>query len=106
MKERETLIGRERNQAVRPLLQAYVVADDRQQKGVDPQAHGHSGRIRQSPRFGNCLAALCQCLVGKAETKEDDPQSRLCCQLRVVSGLTHERVMGVRIVKREHRFKV
>src|SRR6516162_10567414 len=62
--------------------------------------------MRQSPRLGNCLVALCQCLVGKAETKEDDPQSRLCRQLRMDSGLTHERVMGVRIVKREHRFKV
>jgi hypothetical protein len=27
--ERETLIDRDRNQAVRPLLQAHVVADDR-----------------------------------------------------------------------------
>src|SRR5271157_5892062 len=62
--------------------------------------------MRQSPRLGNCLVALCQCLVGKAETKEDDPQSRLCCQLRVDSGLTHEREMGVRIVQREHRFEV
>jgi hypothetical protein len=62
--------------------------------------------MRQSPRSGNCLLALCQCLVGKAETKEDDPQSRPRCQLRVDSGLTHERVMGVRIVKHEHRFLV
>ena len=62
--------------------------------------------MRQSPRLGNCLVALRQCLVGKAETKEDDPQSRLGCQLRVDSALTHERVMGVRIVKREHRFEV
>ena len=62
--------------------------------------------MRQSPRLGNCLVALCQCLVGKAGTKEDDRQSRLCCQLRVDSGLTHERVMGVRIVKRENRLEV
>src|SRR5215831_603479 len=62
--------------------------------------------MRQSPRLGNCLAALCQCLVGKAETKEDEPQSRLGCQLRVDSGLTHEQVMGVWIVKCEHRFEV
>ena len=62
--------------------------------------------MRQSPRLGNCGVALCQCLVGEAETKEDDPQSRLCCQLRVHSGLTHEWMMGARIVKREHRFEV
>ena len=62
--------------------------------------------MRQSPRLSDCLVALCQCLVGKAETKEDDPQSRLCCQLWMDSGLTHERAMGVRIIKREHRFEV
>ena len=62
--------------------------------------------MRQSSRLDNCLVAPRQCLVGKAETKEDDPQSGLCCQLRVDSGLTHERVMRVRIVKREHRFEV
>jgi hypothetical protein len=62
--------------------------------------------MRQCARLGNCRVAPCQRLVGEAETKEDDRQSRLCCQLRVDSSLTHERVMTVRIVKRQHRFKV
>ena len=32
--------------------------------------------MSQSPSLSDCRIALCQCLVGKAKTKEDDPQIR------------------------------
>ena len=74
---RETLLGRHRNQLVCPLIQGYVVSGERKQPGADRRTHSERRRVSQSPSLSDCCAALCQCLVGKAETKKDYPQKRL-----------------------------
>lgn len=62
--------------------------------------------MSQSPSFGNSCVNPWQCLVGIAETEEDSPPQSLKGDLRVVSYLLHERIVGDWIVKCEGRFEM
>ena len=75
--EGETLLGRHRNQLVCPLIQGCVVSDEQKHRGAVHQARSQRRRMSQLPSLSDCRVALCQCLVGKAETEKDDPQIRL-----------------------------
>ena len=74
--ERETLLGRDRNQLVCALIQGHVVSDERKQPGARRQAASQRRRMSQPPSLSDCCVALCQCLVGKAETEKDNSQER------------------------------
>ena len=60
--------------------------------------------MSQLPSLSNGRVALCQCLVGKAETEKDNPQEQLRVILGVDSGLIDKRAVGIWIIERKHLF--
>ena len=62
--------------------------------------------MSKSPRLSNRRAALGQCLVGIAETNQDDPQECLRYYLGIDSGLIDKQAMGIWIIKRKHLFEM
>ena len=62
--------------------------------------------MSQSPSLSDCRIALCQCLVGKAKTKEDDPQIRPRTDVGVEPELTNKRAMRNRIIERKRFFRM
>ena len=104
--KREALLGDDRNQLVYPLAEDCVVSHQRQHRGAIRQARGQRRRMSQAPSLSDCRVALCQCLVGKAETENDCPQIRLRDHLGVDSGLIDKRAVGIWIVKRKHLFQM
>src|SRR5262245_4822420 len=59
----ETLLGRQRNQLVRPLTENCAVSAERKQPGADRQACSQRGRMTQSLSLGNGCCAPCRCLI-------------------------------------------
>src|SRR5262249_6941792 len=102
----ETPFGRDRNQLAGPLIQGRVVSDERKDRGAECQARNQRGRMSQSPSLGDGSAALCQCLVGKAETEKANPQERLGTYVRMDPGLIDKRAMELRIIKRKRLFEM
>jgi hypothetical protein len=64
--ERETLLGRHRNQLVYPPIQGCVVSDETKRHGADRQARSQRRRMSQPPSLSDCCIAPFCCLVGKA----------------------------------------
>src|ERR1700682_3434493 len=62
--------------------------------------------MSQSASLGDCCIALCQCLVGKAETEKDVPKHRLRVYVGMESGLMDKRPVGDRIIKRKRLFEM
>jgi len=62
--------------------------------------------MSQLPCFSDCQVTLRQCLVGIAETEEDNPQECLLVHMGVESGLMNKRAVGDWIVKRERLLQV
>jgi len=72
----ETLLSRYRNHLVCPSAQDYVFSAERKQQASEYQATSQRRRMSQASSLSDGRVALCQCLFGKAETKQDDPQDR------------------------------
>ncbi len=60
----------------------------------------------QLPGLGDCGDASGQCLIGKAETKEDEPQDGLLGYRGMGSGLIDNQAVGVWVIKGEPRFQM
>jgi hypothetical protein len=58
----------------------------------------------QLPRLGDRCIVPCQCLVGKAETEQGESQKSQYSYARAEPGLTDQRALGDRIVKRKRFF--
>jgi hypothetical protein len=97
MPQGETLLGRQRNQLVRPLADDCAISDKRKQYGAECQGHSQRRRMSHPTSLSDFCTALCQCLIRKAEAEKDDPQAPLCPCKRAVGDL---------IVKRKHLFQM
>ena len=73
----ETLLGRDRNQLVCPLIQGYLVSDER--KAAWRSTPGSQPKTADEPASEpqRLLRCSCQCLVRKAETEKDNSQKRV-----------------------------
>ena len=73
----ETLLGRHRNQLVCPLIQGCIFSDKRKQPGSARQVPSQRRQMSEPASLSDRRAALCQCLVRKAETKKKNPRTAL-----------------------------
>ena len=62
--------------------------------------------MSQPPGLSDRCVALCQCSIGKAEPKQDNPQIRLGSHLEVDSDLMGKGAVGDWIIKRKRLFQV
>src|SRR6516162_8802946 len=104
--EREALLGCDGNELACPLLQGYVVSDERKQYVAECQARRQRRRMSQPPSLSNYCAALCYCLIRKAEIEQDNRQVGLRYHVQVGSGLICKRAVGDWIIKDTHLFQV
>src|SRR6516162_11106410 len=70
----EALVARQRKHLVRPLIQGRAVANKRKYYGGVRQRRPQRRRMRQLPSLCDRRVALCQCLIGTAETEKDNAQ--------------------------------
>ena len=103
--ERETLLGCHGNELVCPFIHGYVVANERNQYVAECQARSQRRRMSQPPSLGDRCAAVCHCLIRKAETEQDNLQMRLRYHVQVGSGLICKRAVGDWIIKDENLFQ-
>ena len=102
---RETLLDRERNQLVCRLAEGCDVYDKREQPGKMVQAYGQRWQVTQLPSLGDGKRCLRQCLVGVAETKQANAESRACCHPWADPSLKKQAI-GNRIIKSNSLFKM
>lgn len=72
---REILFGGHRSQLVYPLAQDCIGSGKRSQSSAYRQARGQSRLMSSISSLRYCCVTPCQCLVGKAETEQDDCQN-------------------------------
>ena len=62
--------------------------------------------MSQPPSLSNCRVALCERLVGIAETKQDNSEKCLGVYVGMDSGLVRKRAVGDQIIERKCIFGV
>src|ERR1700730_10222944 len=62
--------------------------------------------MSQPQSLSDCGAALCQCLVWKAQTEQDNCRIRLRADAGVVRVVMAKRAGGIWIIKRNHLLEV
>ena len=73
----EAMVARQRKQLVRLLIQCCAVANKRKYHGAVRQCRPQRRRVSQPPSLCDRRLALCQCLIGKAETEKDGAEYSL-----------------------------